>query len=423
MGDRKRGDAPLLILKYLGESGPALYEKISKDLGLSQSTVEYDIREILIRRHGLVRKLSNDKFALIWYMDDEETAKNLKRKLLRNPRPEELASIIRKPSNDARDLLFQFIPGYREPTQEEIFSSAKTLWKTIALGITLPSKNDLFKRGIIKAVFIGLDHETLNEILAKECSSLSCQTKDYLNEFPKMVSKITIEGNGNQIIYKIDWSDEVKSILHEIDSWRETVEISIPLKLDDKTQICGQSPSETIKILDDLAEVYAPSPPIIYHLLKLIGYPSIECDVLIVLRKFCRTALELEILDENILNDIIRKLKNVAFTCDSRNLDRHYEKEEDSFKERNDAFEIIEMLDARNQEVVNLAKNYIFNQIQELSRYNESMSGPDIRRVAKWLVKDPSLKTEIMEKINEALVTENDEYSLGLCAILVKNIR
>ena len=81
------------------------------------------------------------------------------------------------------------------------------------------------------------------------------------------------------------------------------------------------------------------------------------------------------------------------------------------------------MLDARNQDVVNLAKNYIFNQIQELSRYNESMSGPDIRRVAKWLVKDPSLKTEIMEKINEALVTENDEYSLGLCAILVKNIR
>jgi hypothetical protein len=75
-------------------------------------------------------------------------------KLLRNPRPEELAGMIKKSPSEARDLLFKYIPGYREPTQEEILSSEKVLWKTIALGITLPSKNDLFKRGIIKAVFI-----------------------------------------------------------------------------------------------------------------------------------------------------------------------------------------------------------------------------------------------------------------------------
>ena len=420
MGDRKRGDASFLILKYLGDNGPASYEKISKDLGIPQSTVENRIRKILIKRHGLVRKLSNDKLALIWYTDDEETAKILKRKLLRNPRPEELAGLIKKSPSEARDLLFKYIPGYREPTQEEILSSAKVLWKTIVLGITLPSKNDLFKRGITKAIFIGLDPETLNDIWAKECSSQLCC--DYLNGFPEMKPEITSEENGDKIKYEVKWSDDVKDILHEINSWRETVEIYIPLKLDDKTLICGQSPSETIQILDELAEIYAPSPPIIYHLLKLIGYPSIECDVLIVLRKFCRTALELEILDENILNDIIRELKDVAFTCDSMNLDRHYENEEDSFKERNYAFEIIEMLDIRNQEVIDLAKDYVLKEIRELSSY-ENILGPNISKVAKWLARDPSLKTEIMEKINEALVTENDEYSLGLCAILVKNIR
>ena len=320
MVKRMKGEAALQIIKYLVDNGPATYSELERELAIPPRTIENALREILLKRHKLVKKLSNDKYALIWYVEEDMKIRNLKRKLQRNPQPEELAGLIKKSPSEARDLLFKYIPGYREPTQEEILSSEKVLWKTIALGITLPSKNDLFKRGIIKAVFIGLDHETLNEILAKECSSpLFC---DYLNEFPEMKPEITSEENGDKIKCEVKWSDDVKDILHEINSWRETVEISIPLKLDDKALICGQSPSETIKILDDLAEVYAPSPPIIYLLLKLIGYPSIECDVLIVLRKFCRTTLELEILDENILNDIIRKLKNVAFTCDSRALSR-----------------------------------------------------------------------------------------------------
>jgi Mn-dependent DtxR family transcriptional regulator len=79
MDDRKRGDAPFLILKYLIDNGPASYEKISKDLKIPQSTVENRIMEILIKRHGLVKKLNNDRFTVKWHTDEEEAAKTFKK--------------------------------------------------------------------------------------------------------------------------------------------------------------------------------------------------------------------------------------------------------------------------------------------------------------------------------------------------------
>lgn len=128
---------PILIIKYLGDNGPASYEKISKDLGMKQGTVESAVRNVLLKKHGLVKKLPNDKWALKWYVDDEETARILKMKLLRNPQPEELAGIIKRSIADARELLVKSISGYREPTDEEITSSAKVLWMKIVSGLDL----------------------------------------------------------------------------------------------------------------------------------------------------------------------------------------------------------------------------------------------------------------------------------------------
>jgi hypothetical protein len=233
MGDRKRGDAAFLILKYLGDNGPASYGKISNDLGIPQSTVENRVREILIKRHGLVRKLPSDKLALKWYTDEEETANTLKRKLLRNPQPEELAGILRTQPSDARDVFVKYIPGYREPTDEEITSSSQLLWKMILSPLELPSKKDLFEKGVLKAVFEGVDRETLNAIQKNELSPVRDEGGSYLEEFPGMKPKMTIYKKDRQIVYKIGWSDEAKKILSKIDSWKQTTEIRIPRRCEE----------------------------------------------------------------------------------------------------------------------------------------------------------------------------------------------
>ena len=120
MINRKNGDGPLLIVKYLAENGPASYDDLSINIPLPKRTVEYDIRNILLKRFGLVKKLPNDKYSLIWYEEDKYAIENLRRKLLRNPRSEELAGLIKKTTWEAKDLLYKYIPGYREPTEDEI---------------------------------------------------------------------------------------------------------------------------------------------------------------------------------------------------------------------------------------------------------------------------------------------------------------
>jgi hypothetical protein len=303
MGDRKRGDAAFLILKYLGDNGPAIYEKISNDLGIPQSTVENRVREILIKRHGLVRKLPSDKLALKWYTDEEETANTLKRKLLRNPQPEELACILKTQPTDASDVLVKYIPSYREPTDEEITSSSQILWKTILSRLELPSKKDLFEKGVLKAVFEGVDRETLNSILKNELSPFKDEGGSYLEEFPEMKPKLTIQEKNRQIVYRIDWSDESKKVLSKTDSWKQTTEIRIPRRCEETMYLGGSDSWEMVEMAQNLAEIYAPNQHIINQLLELIGLPHYENNVLIVLKKFCQTALEVDLLDEGTKRD------------------------------------------------------------------------------------------------------------------------
>jgi hypothetical protein len=229
MAQRKKGEASLLIIKYLGDNGPATYAELERELVIPPRTVENAIREILLKRHNLVKKLSNDKYALIWYVEEDAIIKSLKRKLLRNPLPEELACLVKKSPSESRDILFQNIPGYREPTDEEITSSSQILWKTILSPLELPSKKDLFEKGVLKAVFEGVDRETLNAILKNELSPFRDEGGSYLEEFPEMKPKMAIQEKDRQIVYRIDWSDEAKKVLSKIDSWKQTSEIRIPV--------------------------------------------------------------------------------------------------------------------------------------------------------------------------------------------------
>jgi len=61
--ERKRGDASYMIIKWLQYNGPATYEQLAKELDIPQDTVEYGVRDILFKRHKLIRHLPNGRYA------------------------------------------------------------------------------------------------------------------------------------------------------------------------------------------------------------------------------------------------------------------------------------------------------------------------------------------------------------------------
>jgi hypothetical protein len=401
MGERTRGDAAFLILKYLADNGPASYAKISEELGRSQSTVEYSVREILIKRHGLVKKLNSDKFALKWYTDEEETIRDLKRKLLRNPLPGELACMIKKPPSEARELLVKSIPSYREPTDEEIASSAKVLWMKIVSGSDLPSKKDLFERGVTKMVVEGVDQETLNKLLKIESNITVGENNDYLKDFPDLKPKIRISDDGNCVMYKLDWSDEAKRLLYPVDFWKQMAEVRIPRKYCFESIAIGLNDWENVEIADELAQIYVPSKEIIEYLLNLVGLPHNEKIVLNALRNFCENALEVGQLDDPTKVKIALDLLSVAFVMDISQHERHYKRFEDGYEERNAAFDIIKLLDVRIEDLVETAKDFVHFILKD-PMYPE-IAGPNIREVIMWLARDKEIKRELTDDIEQAL--------------------
>jgi hypothetical protein len=401
MDKRKRGDAPLLILKYLGDKGPASYVKISEDLGISQSTVESDIRNILIKRHRLVKKLNNDKFALKWYTDDEETSRELKRKLLRNPLPDELACMIKKSPSEAREFLVKSIPGYREPTHEEITSSANALWMKIVSGLNLPSKKDLFERGVTKIVVEGVDQETLNKLLKIESNISVGEKYNYLKDFPDLKPVIGIRDEGNCTMYKLDWSDEAKRLLYPVDFWKQMAEVRIPRKCCFESIASGHNAWEDVEIADELAEIYVPSKEIIEYLLDLVGLPHNEKIVLKSLKKFCENSLEVGQLNEQTKVKIASDLLSVAFVMDISQHERHYKRSEDGYEERNTAFDIIKLMDVRIEDLVETAKDFVHDIL--INPMDPEIAGPNIRDVIMWLARDKELRRELTDEIEQAL--------------------
>lgn len=401
MRDRKRGDAPFIILKYLGDHGPASYEKIASYLKLPQSTVEYGIREILMKRHGLVKKLDNDKFALKWHSAEEQTVKSLKAKLLRNPRPEELAGLMRKPPSEARELLIRFIPGYREPTDDEIACSAKCLWSTIVAGLDLPKNRYWFEQGVTKLITEGIDKETLKKLLEIKTAAMNDESNRYLIEFPEMKPSISTKKESNWATIKLEWSEEAKRSLYPIDLWNQIAEIKIPRKYDGRA-IYGSSAWDSIDIAEELAEIYVPTPEIFDSLINFVGLAHYEVKVLTILKKFCENALVVDQLNEETKKMIVLSLLNVAFVKDRFKHERNYEQESDAFEERNKAFEIIQLLDVRCDAVIDAAKDYIIGYTSD-DPLNNNFVGPNIHHLVDWLAKDQRIRSELIDEVEELL--------------------
>ena len=121
--------------------------------------------------------------------------------------------MINKRSGESRELLFKYIPAYQEPSEDEIKSSERALFKTIILGrLSLPSSQDWFKRGITRVILEGLDSQILDEILEAKSENRE-DARSYLDEFPGMTPNIELEETDGQARYTIELSAEANMAL------------------------------------------------------------------------------------------------------------------------------------------------------------------------------------------------------------------
>ena len=162
-----------------------------------------------------IKQLKNGKYAVYEFSPQIEKVKNtyglLRKKLLRSPKPEEMAYLLKKPPAKARDLLYLHVPGYTEPTAEDVKRSNEKLWKTINMGLDLPDNNTLLEGGIKYIKVCGMDEDILyfNYHRYKEGFDRVefNRAKAYLREFPDMAPNIGQERKENTLVITIDWSE------------------------------------------------------------------------------------------------------------------------------------------------------------------------------------------------------------------------
>jgi len=400
------------ILERL-EQGPARPKELENELHIAHSSVMYTIRDSELATSGVIFQFTDGKnagkygvkYALGQSTEEDEIKKSYelqRRKLHRNPTPSELAFLIKKTPSEAKDALFKFIPRYREPTEDEMASSAKTLFKMLIWSsLNLPSKKGFFEKRVTNVVVEGIDQETLDEILEQKPTISLDDAKKYIIEFPEMKPDISQVDESNKVIYKVKWSEEAKSALSAIDTWNDVAEIRIPKRYDDredKFRFSGGSDYDEYYHAKELAEIYVPSQGIIDRLIEMIGLPHHQCEVLQVLKKFCQNALKVEQLNENNKEKIFLALSDFVFSKYFPDI-HDYEKGSDEIKERNIAFDIIEMLDVRTKDGIDIAMGFVNSYLIGPENYE----GPDIDKVVKWLAKDPDLRGKLEKKIEDLL--------------------
>jgi hypothetical protein len=188
----------------------------------------------------------------------------MKRKLFRSPKPEEMAYELKKPPAKVRDLLYLHVPGYSEPTAEEIGRSNEKLWKTINMGLDLPNNNELLAAGIRKIEVAGMDEDILYSNYHRYKESFNradfIKSKIYMREFPEMAPKI-IQSREDDIQYiTIEWGYELTQLLPELsrtdpetghNMYGPHYTVSFPLMKDESPEVDLDDESYGVEILRD----------------------------------------------------------------------------------------------------------------------------------------------------------------------------
>ena len=419
--DTRDSEAWIKILLHIDKK-PALPQQICDDLHLGHSTVMHALRKSLLAKHGIIIQLSDGKYALKWYDSDADTVirkyDQIREKLLRNPLPEEFAGLIRKTPSEARDMLYRYIAGYREPTSEEISSSENRLFKKIALGSWL--KNDgptnkklLYEKGIKLITVEGINNEILEEILAGIDPDPYSDAQNYLKKYPLMESIISKITRDKELHYTLELSADAKQTLRTIEPCNQRAEARIPEKFSESFRFILDCPADTDAFLDELSDNYVPSSKILYYLLEILSSPHRGEHMLVSLKKFCQNALDVGQSEDEIVEDIAIKLTKFAFDqVFIRRADDEKASVEDA--ERNIAFEIIELINIKTEDVIEPAKNYVLKILRNGNGLCEEgyIKGPKLDRVVAWLAKDPSLKEELIDETKKLWENETESNSI-----------
>jgi hypothetical protein len=409
--NQKESKAWIRILLELDKK-PALPKQIADALKLQHSTVMYVLRESLLAKNGVIVQLPDGRYALKWYNSATEAIQmryqNFREKLLRNPSPEEFAGMIKKGPAETKELLYKYIRDYHEPTIEEIAAARNLLLRKIVFASWLENnlpinKKAFYEKGTYSIVAEGLDSEILDEILRNECLVSQEDAKDHLKKYPKMKFSVNFKSKDEILHFKIIWSEEAKEALQGTHPWDQVAVARIPLKLDSLRIYSPYGEYEWLDNLIAISDNYVPSKKVIDGLLNLLGLPHRENDVLIALKKFCQNALDVGQLDDEIKFEIISELMEIAFSQDLLEKRNYEHRSTDESLERNSAFEIIELINYRTEDLIQQAKDNVFARLI----YSEELDikGPEIFRAAGWLARDPDLKTELIREIKRILST------------------
>jgi len=404
---RKRYQASRAIIERL-DKGPATPKQLSDELLISPSTVMHNLRKFLPGL-GLITNLPDGKYCTRWREPEEFRVKSsydtMRKKLLRPPTPHEISAMINKRSDESKELLFKYIPAYQEPSEDEIKSSARALFKTIILEkLSLPSRQDWFKKGIASVILEGLDNQILEEILEAKSENRE-DARSYLNEFPGMTPNIEFVEKDVQAKYTIELSNEANRALGSFGSRHMVTEIRIPLKLDREMflrykVLIEENRSYALRKILEMSNDYAPTPEALEDLLELLRGPGNREDILIAIKGFCRNGLELDQISQALRSVISEAIRDMAFET---NGERKHVSAED-YMEREHAFSIIELLGPGDQLSIERAKEFVFIVLE--AGYE---SGGYLMRVSKWLAKDVALRAALKDKAEEILLKAEKE--------------
>lgn len=424
--DKRRGhhETARMIIDRLEEKGPATPRQLRDELGVHKNTVNRNLREILFKKLGIVERLENDRYGLRWHLPEEDRVKlhysRTKRKLRRNPTPEEMAGLIKEAPEEARRLLFKYIPFYREPDQDEISSAASEVWEMVVWGglsgqpkikkeQRLKTKKELFDMGVSKAAIDGIAIETFDMIMNKDPSISLKEARRYIEEFPEMKPRISETRDGGRLSSRIEWSEDVKTILHSSYQWRGRSEVQVPKKLDVKLyrryqEFIDKNTDYALARIGDMAKTSAPTQEAVDDLLGWIDPPETRSRALEALCSFCKNGLEVGQLDEDARKKIAHSLLETFFG----------ETSDDTMYE--DALKIIGMVDVRDEEAVAKCQRFIGSSLRK--------GGHDLRimKLGGWLAKDPKLRDGLIKISEDIMAGAEDDRVSELCKRFIKSI-
>jgi hypothetical protein len=343
------------ILLHLDKK-PSFPKQIEDELDIHHSTVMYVLRKSLLAKNGIIIQLSDGRYALKWYDLDKDAIirkfGQIREKLLRNPLPEEFAGPMSKTPSEARDILYRYIIGYREPTSEEIRSTEDRLFKKIVLGSWSKNswpidKKSLYEKGIKRIIIKGISKEILEEILAGVDPHLIGDAQKYLKNYPLMESTSLVASHDTEIHYKLNWSADARQAFRTIEPWNQTAEVRIPEKFDESLHFALEGFWDTDVFLKELSDNYVPSSRILNYLMRRLITSDRGELTFVSLKKFCQNAMEVGQLNDAIMHRMAIELIGFAFNRDF--IHRHDgTKSSDEYAERNAAFEIMYVFSSLN---------------------------------------------------------------------------